>query len=416
MNNHLTLAVVAASIAFAALADSSVSDVVARQRWPWSETVDIDYTVTGDRCDVDFTATWDGQPTPVLLGTAFQAEAGQHRFEWCPTNSYAGQTLTGFTVAAETASFNDHLYLVLDLANGGYSYTNAAPAGGWTAEHKSTKMVFRRIPAGTYRLGYTEAQMTYLNYGVQPSQGERTAYGTRTATFSSDFYIAIYKLSKAQYDTATGSAASNDYTARSLTYDEIRGATNAFVNWPDTKYAVAGGSFAAALRAKAGGSLLIDLPEEEQWEAAVRADTTTFWPNGGTVNDDYESLTNFVNAIACWNGGGQQTPSNSPIGSKAPSGFGLYDVVGLGYTEWTLDSAATTGSGSVPRYAPQDRTDPVGSEFFGKRIIRSQSGASRGGVVSIYNMGLAFRQLVKQDYGGATARFAIHLKPLNFGN
>ena len=48
-----------------AFAASAVSDVIARQRWPWSGKVDIDYTVTGDTTDVDFTATWDGQPLRV---------------------------------------------------------------------------------------------------------------------------------------------------------------------------------------------------------------------------------------------------------------------------------------------------------------------------------------------------------------
>ena len=416
MNKRLTLLLASSAVALAAFADSSVSDVVARQRWPWSETVDIDFTVTGDATDVDFTATWDGQQTPVFLGTAFLASAGQHRFEWCPTNDYAGQTLTGFAVNASVAAAADHKYLVLDLENGGYSFLSAVPEGGWTLDHKSRKMVFARIPAGTYSLGYTETQLTYLNYGVTPNSYYITAYGPRTATFSSDFYIAIYKLSNAQYNVATGEAAGYDYKAKPLTYDEIRGTTNV-VCWPDTKYAVAADSFAARLRAKARGALLIDLPEEEQWEAAARAGTTTFWPNGGTDSDSYATLTNYVNAIAYWKGGGQQTPSGYAVGMKAASGFGLYDIVGLGYTEWTLDSAVgVNSSSSIPKLGLQDSVDPVGAAFSGKRVVRSQSGASRNTDVSIYNMGLMYRQLVDQNYAGTSVRFTIHLKPLNFGN
>ena len=414
MNNHLTFAVASASIAFAALADSSVSDVVARQRWPWSETVDIDYTVTGDRCDVDFTATWDGQPTPVLLGTAFQAEAGQHRFEWCPTNSYAGQTLTGFTVAATAASTNDHRYLILDLANGGYSYTNAAPTGGWTAEHKSTKMVFRRIPAGTYSLGYTAEQMTQLNNGTSPNNLYIEAYKKRNTTLSSDFYIAVFRLSTAQYKALSGEEPGSDLKVKATTYNEVRGSSDGdSISWPATKYRVAAGSLAAKLRAKAHGTLVIDLPEEEQWEAAARAGTTTLWPNGGTADDPYGSLADYVNAIAIWKGGGQTSPDDYPVGSKSPSGFGLYDVVGLGHTEWTLDSGVPYNASSpIPKYGLGDATDPVGAAFAGKRIICSQSGSE----TTPYSMGMAIRQLMLPTYTGATARFAIHLKPLNFGN
>ena len=58
------------SFAGEAFAASTVSDVVARQRWPWNGKVDIDYTLTGDKTDVDFYATWDGQTTPTIIGTA----------------------------------------------------------------------------------------------------------------------------------------------------------------------------------------------------------------------------------------------------------------------------------------------------------------------------------------------------------
>ena len=94
-----------------AFAASAVSDVIARQRWPWSGKVDIDYTVTGDTTDVDFTATWDGQPTPVLLGTAFRVEAGQHRFEFDPAAAgLADRTTTGFAVWARMLRMRSATY------------------------------------------------------------------------------------------------------------------------------------------------------------------------------------------------------------------------------------------------------------------------------------------------------------------
>lgn len=44
--NRLIL-VTAAGIAIASLQAASVSDVTARQRYPWNGMVDIDYTITG---------------------------------------------------------------------------------------------------------------------------------------------------------------------------------------------------------------------------------------------------------------------------------------------------------------------------------------------------------------------------------
>jgi hypothetical protein len=48
-----------AILAFNALADDpTISDVVARQRWPWSRLVDIDYVLTCDSSQsVDITIT-----------------------------------------------------------------------------------------------------------------------------------------------------------------------------------------------------------------------------------------------------------------------------------------------------------------------------------------------------------------------
>ena len=51
------------------------------------------------------------------------------------------------------------LYMVIDLSGGPsapsypVSYLNGVPVGGWTDEYKTTKLVMRRIPAGTFTMG-----------------------------------------------------------------------------------------------------------------------------------------------------------------------------------------------------------------------------------------------------------------------
>lgn len=443
MNRKMMLSAAAAMSAFAAFAASTVSDVVARQRWPWSETVDIDYTLTGDKGDVTFSATWDGQSTPVIIGTDFQVEAGQHRFEWCPTNNYAGQTLTGFTVTAEAGSTADHKYLILDLVNGGYTFMAAPPDGGWTDEYKSTKMVFARCPAGTYRTGLTgtysqttcSGDMAYVAAGDEDFS---YLYGyparSRSVTLTSDWYMGIYVMTDAQYNQIKNGSATSDYKRKMVSYNECRGMTNDSpnINWPVSKYAVTIGSIVDILRKKSNNTLCIDLPQEEQWEVAARAGTTTFWPNGGTQSDSIEQLTNYVNQICNWYYSTGNTTAQE-VGLMQDNGWGIYDIIGNACSSWTLDTAPRViayvpSTGKVtdrgyPSTTPAGGTDPIGFTFANqpsnnghlfpiKRVVHSMSGMTA--TAKLYNLLPSIRYLYDPAYNQTAARFAIHLKPLNF--
>lgn len=181
-------------VALGAFAESTVSDVLVNQRWPWSEKVDVDFLLSGETSDVEVTATWDAHPAPYHLGTLFAAAPGQHRLTWDPASSpFAGQTLTGFTVAVSNAAASAHTYLIVDLVNGGYEFLPDVPVGGWTAEHKSSKMVFRRIPAGTYTNGEDTATFTLLGLGEAsaktiPNSGtvaQSRSQATSTSAYSS---------------------------------------------------------------------------------------------------------------------------------------------------------------------------------------------------------------------------------------
>ena len=157
------------AIALTASAESVISNVVVNQRWPWSEKVDVDFILSGDTSDVEVTATWDTHPAPYRLGTLFGCVPGQRRFTWDPAKSdFKGQTLTGFTVALSNVSVEAHKYIVVDLVDGGYEFLSDVPAGGWTAAHKSSKMVFRRISAGTYTLGEDQATYEHLEHANPP--------------------------------------------------------------------------------------------------------------------------------------------------------------------------------------------------------------------------------------------------------
>ena len=172
------------AIALTAAAESVISDVVVNQRWPWSEKVDVDFVLSGEASDVEVTARWDAHPAPYRLGTLFSAAPGHSRLTWDPSKSpFAGQTLTGFTVAVSNAAASAHTYLIVDLVNGGYEFLPDVPAGGWTAEHKSSKMVFRRILAGTYTLGEPLETFSHLGH-YSPVSQTTTNCNRRTVTFT----------------------------------------------------------------------------------------------------------------------------------------------------------------------------------------------------------------------------------------
>ena len=71
---------------------------------------------------------------------------------------------------------------------------------------------------------------------------------------------------------------------------------------------------------------LYSLPTEAQWEYACRAGSQTLW----TFGDDPVLLESY--AVY----GDRQATAPSPVGSKQPNAFGLYDMHG-NVNEWCLD-------------------------------------------------------------------------------
>jgi formylglycine-generating enzyme required for sulfatase activity len=92
------------------------------------------------------------------------------------------------------------------------------------------------------------------------------------------------------------------------------------VSWQD---AVA---FTEWLSAKSGRKFR--LPSEAEWEFAARGGTTTPFPWGQELGS------NRANCKGC--GSRWDDRSTAPVGSFAPNGYGLHDVVGNVY-EWCLD-------------------------------------------------------------------------------
>ena len=356
-----SVAVVAVMMATAAFADApTVSNVKAQQRYPWNALVDIDYTLSGDTSGLgvsisvrDLQNNKDYQPTKFM--EALPTSAGTHRVTWNPAADGVSIISTNILVTVSllrvaSTPITPNLYYVIDLSGGSdavnYPITTltATPAGGWTDEYKTTKLVLRKIEPGTFMM-----------------------CGTTSTTITQPFYIGVFEVTQKQWELVMGSNPSA-YTGdmrpvERISYDAIRG-SSAGAGWPRSSL-VDGTSFLGKIRAKTGLDSF-DLPTDAQWEYACRAGTTSTYNNGGNTENDLKTLGRYSGNQS--DGRGGFSSNHTTVGSYAPNAWGLYDMHGNVF-EWCLDWYGTLVGG----------TDPRGVESGSSRRILRGGGWDSGG-------------------------------------
>ena len=325
-----------AMMCVAALAETpTITGVTAQQRYPWNGKVNISYTVTGDIAAeakqrafiaslkvtaIDMMANTTNVATQ-LSGDTNLTE-GVHSFVW--DMDAEGLTLKStnviFRVACETTNA---LYCVIDLSAGAtatsypVTYLAEPPSGGFNVdEYKTTKLVLRRLEAGTYKM-----------------QNETNVM------LSKPFYIGVFEVTQKQYQLVMGlnpsSVFGDTLPVETVSYNTIRGSSNGS-QWPESS-AVDLASCIGKLRVRT--ELNFDLPMEAQWEYACRAGTSTTYYWGDSMNGSYAWYT------------GNSGSKPHIVGTKMPNAWGLYDMSG-NLWEWCLDWKGTLAYGTDPRGFP----------------------------------------------------------------
>ena len=365
------------AMAAAVRAGVTVSDVTASQNWPWDTRVTVSFTIADDEAGgvYDVTAlkvAKDGLSRPVALdafpaavsGDLLSLPAGRHTLVWDPAKmSPFGEEAVAlsdvtFEVSVAPAPNGARNYLVIDLSGGptaaSYPVTtlDAPPAGGWTLEHKTTKLVLRRVKAGAYTAG------------SPADRPERSGYETQGAvTLTNDFWIGVFETTQRQWELVTGLTASNGsnyatepagaYPVYCVSYADVRG-VGASNNWP--KHAgVDADSFMGLLTAKFArpacvpADRIFDLPTVAQWQYACRAGTATDWNNDRnldytTAADGEQYDANLARLGWFRNNAGYKIHE---VGLKLPNAWGLYDMHGNA-AEWGRDHVMGSPSGVEP--------------------------------------------------------------------
>ena len=288
---------------------AEIKNVVAKQRFPWNGKVDIKSEVEGhvnaglsseDLAELTVTAkdivTGEEWIAKTLTGDTGTNE-GEHHVVWdmkADGLSFYSQNIkfkVGYTKRSKYCVID--ISLGKDATNYPVSYLSEIPAGGWTDEYKTTKLVLRLIEPGSFKMG-----------------------GSYDVTLTKPYYMGVFEVTQKQYELVTGNKPSNwsgdTLPVERVSWNTIRGNSSTH-NWPTVK-TVDSNSFVGRLQART--MLNFDIPTEAQWEYACRAGTTTAYYWGDSMDGTY-----------AWYSGNSSSKTHV-VGTKTPNAWGLYDMSG----------------------------------------------------------------------------------------
>lgn len=383
----------AAAVACAAGA-FTVSDVSARQRWPWNGIVDVDFSIdspsVADVFRVEVRARYDGGAKEIVGRTYLNEPIfgpGAGRIAWdlgadCP--EFKADDLQ-VSVVASPASDGMDAYMVIDLASGPSSskypvrYTFTPPTLVPTNDliacaadpNRTTKLWLKRIKGNEFPFGSVDS----------------TPEGIFTVRLS-PYYIGMFELTQGQWNLVMGNWPS---VMTNVLYRAARPVTNVDYTdvighnrWPENRV-MSEGSYMAKMRARTGLATFC-LPTEAQWECACRAGSIkTVQINKTTGRYLYAAAETYNEA--------PDEAGTAIVGSYKANAWGLYDTLGNVW-EMCLDAFASNAD-LIALYAGQDPVeDPIGPPSVNSK---ERYHATRGG--GYYNSDAAYCRADRRDWG-----------------
>lgn len=300
------------------------------------------FTAAADLSDGTHTVTWDAKAD---LGEKFTARAFDARLS--------------VGAAAEAK------YLVIDLADGAREYLADVPAGGWTDEHKTAKLVLRKILGGGETATFT--------MGSPATEAGRTDNETAHAvTLTAPYWMGVFEFTQGQWAAVKGASPSCAFAGATRPVETVAWADlkGAFTGYGATS--ATGSSFLGALRTLTGSDLGLNLPTEAEWEYACRAGTA-----GAYAGD--------LDALAVYD-----TSATAAVGTKTPNAWGLYDMHG-NVAEWCHDMSYTRTADAAD-LGDSAATDPTGNESSSTTPYRIYRGGAFGDTAADGNLRSARRR------------------------
>jgi formylglycine-generating enzyme required for sulfatase activity len=183
-----------------------------------------------------------------------------------PTTLIMGAGDRAVTAVFRPKTVAQNTYLVLDLVSNVVTYRDTPPEGGWTDLHKTSQLVFRKVPTGGFTMGSPTSE---------PGRGLNETQ--HAVTLTQDFYLGLFESHSEAVAERPRHHPPAFFTGDTLpvervSYPDIRGGTLGAA-WPANN-AVDFDSFLGVLRNKNTAVNGADLPTEAQWEYACRAGTT----------------------------------------------------------------------------------------------------------------------------------------------
>lgn len=269
---------------------------------------------------------------PAMTGATLNRvnPAGAYTLLWNPETSWDQpvQSFPAGVVSVEVTAWspdNPPDYMDIDLtASSNVTYyvsEEDLPYAVTDDLYKTTHLLMKRMHA---------ANKVWLmgSPSTESGRSKGTVYETQhPVCLSHDYYIGVYELTQGQYEqfgltVPDGqSAVGPKYPVAKITHSDLRGWWNYW--WPRQGYTVDKSKALYKMRTKTG--VTFDLPTEEQWEYACRGGSTTAYISGESTQASLKTYAVY-SGNAPTNAAGTRTCAE--VGTLAPNGFGLYDMIG----------------------------------------------------------------------------------------